>query len=81
MFRSNPYGIFCMPDISTERLLLRRMTMKDAQDIFEYSRDPLVAQHVLWDAQRHISEAKEYVRYMNRRYRDDLRRQGGRPQC
>lgn len=72
MFRSNPYGIFCMPDISTERLLLRRMTMKDAQDIFEYSRDPLVAQHVLWDAQRHISEAKEYVRYMNRRYRDDL---------
>lgn len=72
MFRSNPYGIFCMPDISTERLLLRRMTMKDAQDIFEYSRDPLVAQHVLWDAQKHISEAKEYIRYMNRRYRDDM---------
>ena len=72
MFRSNPYGVFSMPDIETKRLLLRRMTMKDAQDIFEYSRDPEVAKHVLWSAQKHISEAKEYVRYMTKRYRDDL---------
>ena len=61
-----------MPEISTDRLILRRMTMKDAQDIFEYSRDPEVARHVLWTAQKHISEAKEYVRYMTKRYRDDL---------
>ena len=72
MFKSNPYGMFCMPEIETSRLLLRRMNMKDAQDIFEYSRDPEVARHVLWTAQKHISEAKEYIRYMNRRYRDDL---------
>ena len=64
MFRSNPYGLFSMPDLSTERLLLRRMTMKDAQDVFEYSRDPEVARHVLWSAQKHISEAKDYIRYM-----------------
>ena len=72
MFRSNPYGMFSMPEISTDRLILRRMTMKDAQDIFEYSRDPEVARHVLWTAQKHISEAKEYVRYMTKCYRDDL---------
>ena len=72
MFRSNPYGMFSMPEILTDRLILRRMTMKDAQDIFEYSRDPEVARHVLWTAQKHISEAKEYVRYMTKRYRDDL---------
>ena len=72
MFRSNPYGMFSMPEISTDRLILRRMTMKGAQDIFEYSRDPEVARHVLWTAQKHISEAKEYVRYMTKRYRDDL---------
>ena len=72
MFKSNPYGMFSMPDIETERLLLRRMTMKDAQDIFEYSRDPEVARHVLWTAQKHISEAKDYIRYMTKRYRDDL---------
>ena len=72
MFRINPYGMFSMPDIETERLLLRRMTMKDAQDVFEYSRDPEVARHVLWTAQKHISEAKDYLRYMMKRYRDDL---------
>lgn len=72
MFKSNPYGLFSMPDLSTERLLLRRMTMKDAQDVFEYSCDPEVARYVLWSAQKHISEAKDYIRYMTKRYRDDL---------
>lgn len=72
MFKSNPYGMFSMPDIQTDRLLLRRITMKDAQDIFEYSRDEDVARHVLWNAQKNVSEAKDYVRFMLRLYRDDL---------
>lgn len=72
MFKSNPYGLFSMPDIETDRLLLRRMTMKDAPDIFAYSRDPEVARHVLWTAQKQLSEAKDYIRFMLRRYRDDL---------
>lgn len=29
-----------MPPLETERLLLRRLNMHDAKDIFEYSRDP-----------------------------------------
>lgn len=72
MFKSNPYGMFSMPDIQTDRLLLRRITMKDAQDIFEYSRDEDVARYVLWNAQKNVSEAKDYVRFMLRLYRDDL---------
>ena len=56
-------------EIETPRLILRRMTMKDAKDIFEYSRDEEVACHVLWSAQRDIGEAKDYCRYMLRRYR------------
>lgn len=72
MFKSNPYGMFSMPDIQTDRLILRRMTMKDAQDIFEYSRDADVARHVLWNAQKNVSEAKDYVRFMLKLYRDDL---------
>lgn len=71
MFTPNAYGLFSMPTLETERLILRRMTMKDAQDIFEYSRDPEVARHVLWDAQKNLGEAKEYCRFMMRRYRQD----------
>ena len=71
MFRSNPYGLFAMPTLETGRLILRRIEMRDAKDIFAYSKDPEVARHVLWSAQKELSEAKEYCRYMMRRYRSD----------
>ena len=71
MFTPNAYGLFSMPTLETPRLILRRMTMRDAQDVFLYSKDEEVARHVLWSAQKDISEAKEYLRYMARRYRND----------
>ena len=58
-----------LPIITTERLMLRRMTLRDAQDVFDYSQDEEVARHVLWDTQRSISEARAYLRYMLRQYR------------
>ena len=58
-----------MPQLHTERLTLRKMTMRDAEDMFEYSRDPEVARHVLWDAHRSISESRAYIRYSLRKYR------------
>lgn len=58
-----------MPDMETDRLILRKLTMHDAEDIYAYSRDPEVARHVLWDAHRSIGESRAYLRYMIRRYR------------
>ncbi len=58
-----------MKGIRTERLYIRRLTMRDAADMFEYSRDPQVARHVLWDAHRSINESRAYIRYMLRKYR------------
>ena len=58
-----------MPDIETERLVLRKLEMRDAQDIYAYGKDPLVAKHVLWDAYTNVGEARSYLRYMLRRYR------------
>ena len=63
-------GIFDeMPALETPRLTLRRLEMRDAPDIFDYGRDPLVAKHVLWDAYTSVGEARGYVRYMIRKYR------------
>ena len=56
MFTPNEYGLFSMPTLETPRLTLRRMTMKDAKDVFEYSRDADVARHVLWSAQKDIGQ-------------------------
>lgn len=58
-----------MPVLKTERLILRKMTMRDAEDLYEYGKDPEVARHVLWDAYRSVSEARGYVRYSLRKYR------------
>lgn len=58
-----------MPEIRTERLLLRRLTPRDALDMYEYSKDPEVARHVLWDAHRSVAESRNYIRYMIRKYR------------
>lgn len=58
------------PVIHSERLHLRKLTMKDAPDIYEYSKDPLVAEHVLWDAHTSVWESKGYIRWMMRKYRN-----------
>lgn len=58
-----------LPSLESERLLLRRLCMRDALDIFDYSRDPEVARHVLWSAHASLSESRSYIRYMLRRYR------------
>ena len=58
-----------LPEIHTPRLLLRSMRMSDAQDIFEYSRDPEVARHVLWEAHQNIHQTRAYIRYVLRQYR------------
>lgn len=67
----NPYGLFAMPTLETPRLILRRIAMRDAKDIFSYSCDEEVARHVLWSAQKDISEARAYCRDLQRRYRRD----------
>ena len=58
-----------MPELATPRLRIRKLTMRDAQDIYRYSRDPEVARHVLWEAHRSIGDSRAYLRYMLRRYR------------
>lgn len=58
-----------LPVIDTPRLTLRRMTMKDAGDLYEYSRDPEVARHVLWTAHRSVWDTKAYIRYVLQQYR------------
>ena len=50
-----------MPTLETKRLILRRIAMRDAKDVFAYSRDEEVARHVLWSAQKDLSEAKDSV--------------------
>lgn len=59
-----------LPTLLTKRLILRPARMSDAQDLYEYSRDPEVARHVLWEAHRSIHQTRAYIRYLLRQYRN-----------
>lgn len=58
-----------LPVIETPRLILRRMTLKDAPDLFAYSQDPEVARYVLWTAHRSLWETKAYIYCILDQYR------------
>jgi len=66
-----PASVFSrLPTLETPRLLLRPVTLKDAADIYHYSKDPLVAEHVLWDAHENIHQTRAYIRYILRQYKN-----------
>ena len=66
-------GIFShLPVLKTERLILRPMRMRDAEDLFAYAKDPEVSRHVLWDAHRSIRDSRQFLRAAIRQYRRGL---------
>lgn len=67
---STPQEFFSrLPELETERLILRKVTMRDAMDIHRYARDREVARHVLWDAHQSLMETRAYVRFLLYQYR------------
>jgi ribosomal-protein-alanine N-acetyltransferase len=58
-----------LPVIETERIILRKLTMRDAPDMFRYCQDKEVARHVLWEAHTSILETRAYIRYNLYQYR------------
>lgn len=66
-------GIFsCLPQLETERLILRPMRISDARDLYEYARDPEVSRHVLWDAHQSVFQSRQFLRAAIRQYRKGL---------
>ena len=49
------------PRLRTERLLLRPMTLTDADDLFRVCSDPLVAAHQDWAAFTRLAEASQFI--------------------
>lgn len=54
--------------LETERLLIRRISYKDAVDLYNYSKDPEVAQYVLWHAHTTLKQSKEYIDFLLYKY-------------
>jgi len=52
-----------LPELNTQRLLLRKLRPEDAENIFEYASDPQVAKEVTWDAHRSPADSLEFVKF------------------
>lgn len=67
------YEIFKnLPILETERLRLRKLSMRDAGDVFAYGSNPEVAQHVTWEYHRNISDSMHYLRFITQQYHDGV---------
>ena len=58
-----------IPTLTTERLKLRRLTPRDAEDVYSYASDPRVPLYLLWDAHRSLSDTKRYLAEVDRKYK------------
>lgn len=57
-----------LPSLKTERLVLRKMKMDDARDLFEYARDSEVIRYVTWDAHKSMEDSKDFLKMILDKY-------------
>lgn len=57
-----------LPTLETDRLLLRKMKLDDAQDLFEYASDPEVAEHTTWTAHQSLQDSQDFLRSVMEQY-------------
>ena len=50
-----------LPEIETERLVLRTMRLDDAEAMFAYASDPRVAEHVDWYPHGSVEESRRFL--------------------
>lgn len=69
MKRETIYRLFSnIPELKTDRLLLRKMLVKDASDMYEYAKRADVTKFLTWNPHPNISYTREYLEYISTRY-------------
>jgi len=58
-----------LPSIETDRLLMRKITLNDANDMFEYASDPQVSEYTMWSTHGSIEETKYFLKSLMRMYK------------
>lgn len=61
-------GYSYLPIIKTRRLFLRKLSLKDTNDLFEYARNPKVSKYTLWSNHKSKKETKYFLKYILSNY-------------
>ena len=60
---------FDMKDLETKRLILRKITKRDAHDMYEYSKNPLTSRYLTWSAHESLTYTKKYINFLIKKYK------------
>jgi ribosomal-protein-alanine N-acetyltransferase len=57
-----------LPALETPRLVLRKMTLDDVEDVFALASDPEVSRYMEWEAHKTIEGSRRFVQWVLDRY-------------
>ena len=57
-----------LPILETERLILRKVTLEDIQDMYLYGSDEEVSKYVTWNTHETIADTKGFVEFVLNKY-------------
>ncbi len=58
--------------LETPRLVLRKLTMRDANDVFDYASMPEVSKHVTWDYHRTVADSMAFLKSIIVQYENGI---------
>jgi len=56
------------PTLETDRLKIRKLTLQDAEDMFEYASNPEVTKYVMWETHKTIEDTKNFIHFVLDQY-------------
>jgi len=57
-----------LPVIETDRLILRKISMHDLKDMYEYTSNETVSKYVAWHPHKSIGDTRTYIHYVLQQY-------------
>lgn len=63
-----------LPTLETERLILRKMILNDAEAVFAYASNSEVSRYTLWETHRSIQDSRAFLEFATQKYEN-----GGEP--
>jgi ribosomal-protein-alanine N-acetyltransferase len=67
MVEYNPF--YDLPILETERIRLRRLSLDDAADVYEYAQDPEVSRYLTWEPSKSVDDSRAFLETVVEAYR------------
>lgn len=59
-----------LPTLETERLILRKVTLEDLEDMYHYGSNEEVSRYATWESHKTLSDTREFIEFILTRYKN-----------